>query len=246
MSRNPFFRDSALEADLSREIEYHPMTIEGTSNKILLLSFILLCSAGAIYYQFSLGHHDMVSMAGIAGIIIGFILALIVAFVPRTAPALAPIYALCEGAGISWISCNFEASYPGIIVQAVAITMFAVLAMAILYRLRIIRATEKFRAIIFSASLAIFIFYLISIVLMLFGVRLSYFACAFSPIFMFLNFAIAVIATLNLILDFDFIEKGAERGLPSYFEWYGAHGTLVTIIWMYLEILRLLARARNR
>lgn len=244
-SSNPILRDDVIENTYA--INEKPMTISGTLNKLMLLSIILLVAAGAVYYQFSLGHLDYVSILTWTGVIVGLILAVVISFAHKTVPYLAPIYAFAEGAALSGISCTFEAVYPGIVIQAISMTFLVVFVMAVCYRLGIIKATEKFKAVIVSATLAIGIFYLISLVLMFFHVNIPYFDVNnVSTLNLAINIVIAGIAALNLIIDFDFIEKGTQRMLPSLYEWYGAFGLLVTIVWLYLEILRLLARARNR
>ncbi len=242
-SSNPIFKDSIYSQ--SYAITERPMTVAGTMNKLLILSLVMILGAGAVYYQFSLGHIDFVNMLITGGIIAGLIFAIIIAFNQKSTPYLAPLYAFAQGAALSGISCLFEASFPGIVVQAISMTFLAVFAMAVLYRAGLIRATEKFRAVIFTATVAIFIFYLISFVLSFFNVNVPYFYVN-SPLNIGINIAIAIIAALNLIIDFDFIEKGVRTPLPSLYEWYGAFGLLVTILWLYIEILRLLARTRSR
>lgn len=243
-SKNPILRNMLSNVD--RDSLLKPMSIEGTANKFCILSILVLVGAALIWHQFTLGRTDLGSGLGIAGMIIGLILAFIIAFRPLTAPALAPIYAICEGALIGWISFIFEAQFPGIVMKATFTTFLAALSMGILYRMKIIRATEKFKAIIISASFAIFLFYLVSFILMLCGVHLSYFAGANTPFFVALNVGIAILATFNLVLDFNFIEQGQRAGLPETYEWFGAHGLIVTLVWMYIEILRLLARLSRK
>ncbi len=242
-SSNPILRDDVIENTYA--ITDRPMTVSGSVNKLMLLGLILMIAAGAVYYQFSLHHYDFVNMLTWGGVIVGFILALIISFAHKTTPYLAPVYAFAEGAALSGISCFFEAAYPGIVIQAISMTFIVVFAMAVLYKLGIIRATEKFKAVIFSVTLAIGIFYLISLVLMFFHINIPYFTSN-SPLMLGINIVIAGIAALNLIIDFDFIENGARRMLPSLYEWYGAFGLMVTIVWLYIEILRILSRMRNR
>ena len=242
-SSNPIFRDSVTENVYA--INDKPMTVSGTMNKLLLLSVIMLISAGAVYYQFSLGHYDYVQIIWLVGMIVGIILSLIIAFKPTTAKMLSPVYAFCEGAFISAVSCFFEKAYEGIVTQAISVTFIVVFAMALLYKTGLIKATDKFRSIIVTATFAIMIFYLISLALSFFHVNIPYFTST-SGLAIAINIGIAIVAALNLILDFDFIERGTQSQLPSYFEWYGAFGLLVTIIWLYLEILKVLSRLRSR
>lgn len=242
-SSNPMFRDGIYEKAYA--LTEKPMTVTGTMNKLLILSLVMIAAAAAVYYQFSLGRIDFVNMLMIIGAVVGFISVLVVAFKPDTTPFLAPIYAFSQGAVISGISCFFEKMYDGIVMQAISLTFIVVFTMALLYRAGLIKATEKFKSIIFTATLSIFIFYLVSFVLFFFHVPVAYFTST-SPVAIGLNVIIAIIAALNLIIDFDFIERGVRTPLPSVFEWYGAFGLLVTILWLYVEILRLLARLRER
>lgn len=242
-STNPIFNNNSYEQAYA--LSDRPMTVAGTMNKLLLLSFIMILSVAGVYYQFSLGRFDFVQLAMIGGIIIGFISAIVMAFKPTLANVLAPIYAIGQGAAVAAISCVFEAQFPGIVIQAISITFLVVFSMAVLYKAGIIKATDTLRSIIAIGTMTIFIFYLISFVLMLFHVNIPYFTVN-SPITIGVNVAIAIFAALNLIMDFAFIEEGANRPLPSHFEWYGAFGLLVTILWLYVEILRLLSRLSSR
>lgn len=242
-SSNPLQRESVYEQEYA--LYGHPMTITGTANKLLVLSFVMLIGAYLTYNQFISGHIDFVNSLMLGGIIIGFILAIILSFWPKVTPYLAPVYALSQGAAISGISCFMEQAYKGIVIQAVSLTMLTVVVMAVLFSSGIIKATEKFRSIVVAASLTIFVFYLISFILMWFGITVPYFT-ENSPLNIGINVVIAGIAACFLVLDFDFIQKGVERGAPNFFEWYGAFSLLVTIVWLYIEILRLLSRLRDK
>ena len=242
-SSNPILRENVLTNTYDNIAM--PMTVSGTLNKLLFLSLIMIVSAAAVYYQFSLQHIDFVNILMVIGIAVSFILSIIISFKPNTAPYLTPIYAFAQGAVLSGISCFFEAELPGIVIQAVSITFIVVFSMAFLYRTGMIRATEKFKAVIFTATLAILAFYFISFIMSLFGHLPAYFTST-STMSICINAAIAVIAALNLIIDFDFIERGTQAHLPIVYEWYGAFGLLVTILWLYIEILSLLARTRRR
>ena len=192
-----------------------------------------------------LGHLDYVNMMMIGGISVGFVLALILAFKPDITPVLSPVYALSQGMVIAGASCFFESAYPGIVIQAISLTMLTVLVMSVLFASGIIKATEKFRSIVVAASLTIFVFYLISFIMMLFGINIPYFTQN-TPLNIGINIVIAGIAACYLVLDFDFIQKGVERGVPAVYEWYGAFSLLVTVVWLYIEILRLLSRLRSK
>lgn len=242
-STNPMFHNNAYEQAYA--ITERPMTVSGTMNKLLLLSLIMILAVVGVYYQFSLGRFDFVQLAMIGGIIVGFIVAIIMAFKPALANVLAPIYAIGQGAAVAAISCMFEAQFPGVVIQAISITFLVVFSMAVLYKARIIKATETLRSIIAIGTLTIAVFYLISFILMLCHVNIPYFTVN-SPVTIAVNVVIACFAALNLITDFAFIEEGARRPLPAHFEWYGAFGLLVTILWLYVEILRLLSRLSSR
>jgi uncharacterized YccA/Bax inhibitor family protein len=183
------------------------------------------------------------------GIIGGLISALAISFKPNWAPVLAPLYALLEGLFIGGISAimnaAFAESYPGLIMQAVGLTFGVALAMFLLYNFRIISATERFKSMVFTATLGIGIFYLITMVLRMFGVNVSFMYDS-SLLSIGISLFVVAIAALNLIMDFDMIEQGAERGAPKFMEWYGAFGLMVTIVWLYIEILKLLSKLGSR
>ena len=242
-SSNPMFRDSIYKN--TYDLLEKPMTLSGTINKLLLLTVLMFIAAAAVFYQFSMQRYDYVGILTIAGVIVGFICAIIMAFKHNITQYVAPIYAFSQGAFLSGVSCFFEASYPGIVVQAVSITFITLFVMGLLFKAKIIEATEKFRAVIYTATAAIAVFYLISFIISFFGVNIPYFSST-SPIAIVINVVFAIIAALNLIIDFDNIDRGVKTPLPSYFEWYCAVGLLATIVWLYIEILRLLSRLRDR
>ena len=221
------------------------MTLQGTINKSFLLLVVLLCGAFWPWSQFlSTGDASVVSTSVMVGSIGGLILALVISFKAELAPYLAIPYAALEGLAIGGFSALLERRFPGIAIQAVGLT-FAVLAvMLVAYRLGLIRATARFRAIVVGATGAIALLYLVSMVLNLFHVATPFLNSA-SPLGIGLSLVIVGVAALNLILDFDFIESGAAYGAPRYMEWYGAFALLVTMVWLYLEILRLLANTRR-
>lgn len=242
-SSNPLFRDSLYQN--TNALTERPMTITGTVNKLLILVAVMFVAAAAVFYQFSLQHLDFVNTMMIAGIIVGLVTVIVMAFKPNTTPYLAPVYAFSQGAVLSGISCFFEAAYPGIVMQAITVTFMTVLAMGLLFKMGLIKATEKFRAVLFTATLAIMIFYLVSFVISFFGVNVPYFTSN-SNLAIVINVIIAGIAALNLIVDFDNVDRGVRTPLPATYEWYCAVGLLATIVWLYIEILRLLARLRDR
>ncbi|MDR7074594.1 Bax inhibitor-1/YccA family protein [Fictibacillus barbaricus] len=219
------------------------MTLSGTVSKTFILLVILMASAFYTWHQYSVGHSvGPLIMIGLFG---GLITALIVSFVPKTAPLLAPVYAALEGLAIGGISAAFESQFNGITVQAVALTFGTLLALLFAYATRIIKVTHNFRLIVFSATIGIMLVYLTSFILSFFGMAVPYLHSS-GPIGIGISLFIVVIAALNLVLDFDFIENAANQRVPKYMEWYGAFGLIVTLIWLYFEILHLLAKLKDR
>lgn len=223
------------------------MTEQGTLNKFFLLFLLVMASASLTWKAFYDGVNVTPWIMGSA--ILGFIVALVVIYKKPWAAYLTPVYGLLEGVfvgGISAVYNNvFAKTAPGIVTQAVLLTFGAVIAMYLLYRFRVIRATEKFRSVIFIATAGIAVFYILSMVLRMFGIDIAFIHEGSAMGIAFSLFVVAI-AALNLILDFDMIEKGVAAGAPKYMEWYGAFGLLVTIVWLYLEILRLLAKMSSR
>jgi uncharacterized YccA/Bax inhibitor family protein len=223
------------------------MTERGTLNKFFMLFLLVMASASLTWKAFYDGVNVMPYTWG--GAILGFITALIIIFKKEWAAYLTPVYALFEGVflgGISALYNNiFAKTAPGIVTQAVLLTFGAVIAMYLLYRFRIIKVTEQFRSIIFIATAGIAIFYLLAMVLRMFHVDIA-FIHEGSMLGIGFSLFVVAIAALNLLLDFDMIEKGVAAGAPKFMEWYGAFGLLVTIVWLYLEILRLLSKLASR
>ncbi|MMZ64024.1 Bax inhibitor 1 like protein [compost metagenome] len=185
--------------------------------------------------------YNVVPMA-IGGALVGLILALIVSFAPKAAPFLVPVYAVAEGMFLGAISAQFEQKIvPGITLNAILLTMGVFFALLIAYKTRLIKATENFKLGVVAATGGIALVYLINFILGFFGMQVP-FLHESSWIGIGISVVIVIIAALNLVLDFDFIENGAAQGAPKYMEWYGAFGLMVTLVWLYLEILRLLAK----
>jgi uncharacterized YccA/Bax inhibitor family protein len=172
-------------------------------------------------------------------------MALVTAFRPQSSAITAPIYAILEGLFLGAISAIVNAAYPGVAFQAVLLTIGTLFTMLFLYRSGRIRATPRFRRGVLMATGAVFFAYLISFLMGLFGMPIGFMHSA-GPLGILINLVIIVIAALNLILDFDFIERGSKMAAPKYMEWYGAFGLMVTLIWLYIEFLRLLARFAGR
>jgi uncharacterized YccA/Bax inhibitor family protein len=175
----------------------------------------------------------------------GFVVALVTIFKKSWAPALSPVYAALEGLALGSISAIYEARYPGIVFQAVALTIGTLATMLIAYKTRAIKATENFKLGVVAATGAIALVYVMSAVLGLFGINVGFMHSA-GWLGIGISLLVVFVAALNFVLDFDFIEKGAEQGAPKYMEWYGAFGLLVTLVWLYLEILRLLSKLNRR
>jgi uncharacterized YccA/Bax inhibitor family protein len=223
------------------------MTVQGTVQKFGLLMIMVL---GAASFTWSLFHKGVDVMPWMWGSMIGgFVLALVITFKKEWAPYLALGYALLEGLFLGAISAFFDyafrTSYPGIIMQAVMLTFGTAGAMYLLYHFGIIRATNTFKKVVITATAGIALFYLISLVLRLFGVQMPLLHDN-GIIGIGISLVIVTVAALNLILDFDMMEQGAAHGAPKYFEWYSAFGLLVTIVWLYLEMLRLLSKLASR
>ena len=222
------------------------MTIQGTVNKTGLLGLIVLVASLFTWnlYQSS-QDFAIIQPYVIGGSILGLIVALVIIFKKTLAPYLAPIYCGLEGLALGGLSAYMEGVFPGIVLQAVLLTFGILFGLLIIYRLKIIQATENFKLIVASATAGIAIVYLISFVGRFLGFEIPYIHDNSLGGIIF-SLVVVVIAALNLVIDFDFIEQGAETNAPKYMEWYGAFGLMVTLIWLYLEILRLLAKLRSR
>ncbi|MDR1056873.1 MAG: Bax inhibitor-1/YccA family protein [Prevotellaceae bacterium] len=249
-SSNPTLKDKIFVKEAQTTSNAGVMTINGTIGKtFLLLGMVIL--AGAVTWQMVMKATTMSSVTPwmIGGAIGGFIMAMVVCFKPATAPWAAPVYAALEGLFLGAISAFFELmfaeSFPGIVITAVAITLVTMLVMLSLYRSGIIKVTNKFRSVMLIAIGSVAAFYLVVIVLNLFKVATP-FIHGSSLLSIGISVVIVIIAALSLLLDFDFIEKGSAAGAPKYMEWYGAFGLMVTLVWLYLEILKLLAKLANR
>ncbi len=219
------------------------MTVRGTVNKTALALLLLFITASFVWNQATAG--APVGLWIGVGVVGGLITALITVFKRTWAPITTPAYAALEGLALGGISAMFEASYPGIVSQAVFLTFGTLGALLLAYRSGLIKATENFKLGIVAATGGIFFVYMIGFILSLFGsgIPLIHSSGTFGILF---SVFVVVIAALNLVLDFDFIEEGAEQGAPKYMEWYAAFGLMVTLIWLYLEILRLLAKLQSR
>lgn len=218
------------------------MTIQGTVNRTAMMLVLLFAAT-----VFTWNPSQPQSGGGwiLAGGIGGFIIALITIFNKKAAPVTAPLYAVCEGLLLGGISSWFERQFPGIVVQAILLTFGTLAALLVAYTSGLIKATENFKLGVVAATGGIAIFYLISMVMGFFGHAPGVITSSSTAGLIFSG-VVVVVAALNLVLDFDFIEQGAEHGAPKYMEWYAAFGLMVTLVWLYLEILRLLSKLNRR
>ncbi len=222
------------------------MTLQGTVNKTMIMLALLVTSAAWVWNLFY-QTQDAATVTpwilggAIGGLIVGFV----TVFKKTWAPVTAPIYAILEGLMLGGISAMLELSYPGIVIQAVGLTFGTMFALLVAYSTGVIRVTENFKLGIVAATGGIALVYMVSFVMGFFGMQVPYIHGS-GLIGIGFSVFVVVIAALNLVLDFDFIEKGAQQRVPKYMEWYGAFGLVVTLVWLYLEILRLLAKLRSR
>jgi uncharacterized YccA/Bax inhibitor family protein len=241
-SSNPVFNKRF--ADMSRSATGGgTMSISGTIDKSVILFFLVLISASFTWNRFL---DETVNISGLMGLGLfgGLIFAVATIFKPNWAPITAPIYALLEGLFLGGISAQFNYMYPGLPFQAVGLTLAVLIVMLTLYRLRIIQVTEKLRSGIISATMGVLLFYVAIWIAGMFGANLGFMMDS-SPLGIGLSLVIVGIAAFNLLLDFDFIERASAQGYPAYMNWVGAFGLMVTLVWLYLEILRLLGRLRD-
>ncbi|NOY38297.1 MAG: Bax inhibitor-1/YccA family protein [Chlorobi bacterium] len=246
---NPVLSEKVFQRDIAEGTGY--MTLQGTINKTMLLFLLLLLAASYSWSKFVPAGDGTISAGGtslmLVGVIGGFILALITVFRPRLSGYTAPLYAVFEGLFLGGISALLETRFAGqnLVIRAVALTLGVFFAMLFFYRTGIIRVTNKFRLGVVAATAGIALVYFFSFILSLFGVGTS-FLYGTSSLAIGISLFIIAIAALNLVLDFDFIERAVKSGAPKYMEWYGGFGLMVTLVWLYIEILRLLARFAGR
>ena len=241
MSNNPMTKINIAENVV---LEGKPMTISGAINKTAILLGIVVLVAMYTWNICANGFLDKANIFLIGGSILGLILAIITSFNPKSAPITAPAYAACEGLVVGAISYAYGSVFNGIVQNALGITIIALFSMLFLYRAKMIQATPTFRKVIFTSTVAIAIFYFIGFIGALLGHPMTVFNGGMTGII--ISLVICAIAAFNFIMDFDFIEQGEKRMLPSYFEWYGGFALLVTLVWLYLEVLRLLAQFNSR
>lgn len=238
---NPALSEKAFSQELSVPLEER-MTIEGVTSKSFILLLISIAT-GVFGWQIAL--NESFGFLPLISIVVAFIVALVIIFNKHLAPALAPVYAMLQGIALGFISGIFNAQYEGIVVQAVLITLSIFVCMLGVYRFKIIQVTQKFKIGIAIATGGVALYYVINLIMSMFGQQLplinsnSNYGIAFTLV-------VIVIAALNLVIDFDFIEKSAQKGLPKYMEWYASFGIFITVVWLYVEVLRLLGKIRGR
>lgn len=237
---NPAFKDEYFRATAAAG---NVMTVQGTINKIAFL-MLLVITAGSFTWKMVYEQVASVQSLMYLGIFGGLITALITIFSPKNARFTAPIYAVFEGLTLGGISALFQMAYQGIVLNAIMLTLATLFGMLFLYRTGIIQPTERFRAGVLSATMGVCFAYMFSFILSMFGLTTPIHSSG--AVGIIISLVVVTIAALNLILDFDMIYKGAQSGAPQHMEWYGAFGLLVTLVWLYLELLRLLAAFQSR
>ncbi len=241
---NPALNERAFQGE--RAVLGDTMTLQGTVNKTGVLLICVVATAAWTWNLFLHSHSPQTVMPlALLGGIGGLVVAMVTIFKKEWAGVTAPIYALLEGLVLGSISALLEVRFPGIAIQAVSLTFGTLVVLLLAYRSGLIAVTEKFRLGIIAATGGIALFYIVEIVLGFFGIHFTAINGS-GAIGIGFSVFVVIIAALNLVLDFDFIETGVRVGAPKYMEWYGAFGLMVTLIWLYFEILRLLSKIRSR
>ena len=241
-SANPTLKENTFTVGRAVAGE-ESMTIQGTVNKTFLLLLVLV---GAAYTTWGLafqGRPAAIPLMGV-GLVGGLIVGIMTSVKREWAPVTAPIYAAMEGLFLGGVSAMANMMYPGIVPQAVGLTFGTLFCLLLAYRSGLIRATENFKLGVAAATGGIFVVYMVSMLMRLFGLSVPFLHSS-GPIGIGISLFIVAIAALNLVLDFDFIEQGAESHAPKHMEWYAGFGLMVTLVWLYLEILRLLIKLRS-
>ncbi len=244
---NPLLNEKAFRrVDQLVQTAGESMTIEGTINKTAFLLLLVAATAAWVWTRYFQTLDPATVMPYMwAGLIVGLVAALVTIFLPAWARISAPVYAAAQGLALGAISAFYERQLHGIVFQAVGLTFGVLAVMLIAYRTGVIKVTDRFRMIVVAATGAIALLYLVSMVLSFFNISIPFIhqGGTFGIIF---SLVVVGIAAMNLALDFDYIRRGVEHGAPKVLEWYAAFGVMVTLIWLYLEILRLLAKIRRR
>lgn len=240
---NPTLNDQVF-ANAPAAVDGQVMTLQGAVNKTFILALLLVISGG-FSWQLVQANPQIGGLLSIGSALVGFILVLASSFKPTWSPIIAPAYGVVEGVFVGVISARYSALYDGIVLQAALLTLGILFALLFAYQSRLIQATENFKLGLVAATGGIAIVYLASIVLSFFGIQIPLIHES-GLVGIGFSLVVVVIAALNLVLDFDFIEKGVAHGAPKYMEWQSALGLLVTIVWLYIEMLRLLSKLRSR
>ena len=240
---NPTLNDQVF-ANAPATVGGQVMTLQGAVNKTFILALLLVISGG-FSWQFVQANPQLSGMLSIGSALVGFVLVMASSFKPTWSPVVAPAYGLVEGVFVGVISARYSALYDGIVLQAALLTLGILFALLFAYQSRLIKATENFKLGLVAATGGIAIVYLASIVLSFFGIQIPLIHQS-GLVGIGFSLVVVVIAALNLVLDFDFIENGVAQGAPKYMEWQSALGLLVTIVWLYIEMLRLLSKLRSR
>jgi uncharacterized YccA/Bax inhibitor family protein len=245
-SSNPALQEKSYEGTIFQGItDQEVMTVKGTMNKLGFLILMMIGSTVFSWSQFYKGSDPLPLM--LTGVFGGLALAIVMAVKKSWSPYIAPAYAILEGLFVGSVSAYYDYAYPGLPMQAVALTLLVTLVMYLIYRYRIIKVTGKFRMVVVIATSALALFYLIQwITYLALGTPVGSFTNAATPLGIGFSIVVVCLAAFNLLLNFDTIEKGVEMRAAKYMEWYSAFGLLVTLVWLYLEILRLLSKfSRN-
>jgi len=244
-SSNPALQEKSFNGTILEGISTEEaMSISGTMNKLGIMMVLMIGSTLLAWDQFYKGSDPMTLM--LIGVFGGLIVAIVFAFKKSWGSILGPLYAVLEGLFVGSISAIYNYTYPGLPMEAVALTLLVTLVMFLIYRFRIIRVTEKFKMVIIIATSAIMFFYLLQWVwILITGHPLSGFTNAATPMGIGFSVVVSALAALNLLLNFDIIEKGVELRANKYMEWYCEFGLLVTLVWLYFELLRLLGKLQR-
>ncbi len=242
-SANPSMSAKAFDKHAGAAEGSEAMSIQGTVNKTGLMLIILLLPAIYTWQLYMQGSDVTAFIWG--GAIAGLVLALVTVFKQEWSPITAPAYAACEGLFLGALSAMFEARFSGIAIQAVALTFGTLACLLLAYSSGVIKVTQNFRMGVAAATGAIAIVYMLNFLLSMFGINMPYLHSN-GLIGIGISLVIVVVAALNLVLDFDFIDRASKQNLSRYMEWYGAFGLIVTLVWLYIEFLRLLSKLRSR
>jgi uncharacterized YccA/Bax inhibitor family protein len=234
---NPLLKDSVFSSPIrSNDV----MTVSGTINKSIILWVLLIASA---FYSWT--HPNIIMPLLVPLLIAGFVIVMVSIFKKETTLFISPLYAICEGLILGAISLSFEKSYPGIVVNTILLTICVLFCMLAAYKTGMLRATPRFQKVIVFSMLAICLVYVIDLLLNLFGAGSLLYIHNSSGLGIIISLVVVAVAALNLIIDFDLIEQGSQQGSPKYMEWYSAFALMITLVWLYVECLRLLSKTRD-